>query len=64
MHATSPIVAVNAAPEPHQAVRESGHYRFCSGRCQGERPPEGGVELAPGKWRCSICWMEMARKRS
>ncbi len=51
---------VNQLPAPKVSV----HYRFCSGKCQDERPTEGGIELSPGRWRCGACWMEMARKRS
>jgi hypothetical protein len=57
---TWPTVETGASPE---VLRGSSQFRFCSGRCQEERPPEGGVELAPGKWRCGACWIEMARKR-
>ncbi len=65
MQPMSPPTSVSAAPEnTGHGLRESAHFRFCSGRCQGDRPPEGGVELAPGRWRCNSCWMEMARKRS
>lgn len=65
MQAMSPSARVNATPENNNLDhREAARFRFCSGRCQGERPPEGGVELAPGRWRCSVCWMEIARKRS
>ena len=54
MQAMSPSARVNATPENSSLDhRESARFRFCSGRCQGERPPEGGVELAPGRWRCS-----------
>ncbi len=49
--------------EQHLLVRESVHYRFCSGRCQSERPTKGGVELGPGRWRCMNCWMAIIRKR-
>jgi hypothetical protein len=45
------------------ALKSSGAFRFCTGRCQDTRPPEGGVELSPGRWRCGACWIEMARKR-
>jgi hypothetical protein len=44
-------------------LRSSGQFRFCTGKCQSEKPPEGGVETSPGKWRCGACWIEMARKR-
>ncbi|MCF8167157.1 MAG: hypothetical protein K9K38_06085 [Rhodoferax sp.] len=45
------------------SARGSAKFRFCSGKCQEEKPPEGGVELAPGKWRCGACWIELARRR-
>ena len=44
-------------------LRGSSQFRFCSGKCQEVRPPEGGVELTPGKWRCVSCWIEISRKR-
>lgn len=44
-------------------LRSSGQFRFCNGKCQSEKPPEGGVETSPGKWRCGACWIELARKR-
>jgi hypothetical protein len=44
-------------------LRGSKQFQFCSGKCQSEKPPEGGVEVSPGKWRCGACWIGMARKR-
>jgi hypothetical protein len=45
------------------ALRSSGQFRFCAGKCQTEKPPEGGIETSPGKWRCGACWIDLARKR-
>ena len=47
----------------HSTLRGSSQFRFCTGKCQCEKPPEGGVEISPGKWRCGACWIELARKR-
>ena len=44
-------------------LRGSSQFRFCTGKCQDSRPPEGGVELTPGKWRCVNCWIEISRRR-
>jgi len=48
---------------PPSVLRGASQYRFCTGKCQDARPPEGGVELTPGKWRCGACWIEVSRKR-
>jgi hypothetical protein len=45
-------------------LKGSNHYRFCDGKCQTERPQEGGVETSPGKWRCVTCWIELSRRRT
>ena len=61
------LLSSSTAPALHihegMAARESIHYRFCTGRCQSERPTKGGVELGPGRWRCMNCWMAITRKR-
>jgi hypothetical protein len=44
-------------------LKPSNHYRFCDGKCQAQRPQEGGVLLSPGKWRCVACWIELSRRR-
>jgi hypothetical protein len=44
-------------------LKGSNHYRFCNGKCQADRPQEGGVEMSPGKWRCVACWIELSRRR-
>jgi len=44
-------------------LRGSSQFRFCTGKCQGKKPPEGGVEISPGKWWCGACWIDLARKR-
>ena len=65
MHPKFPVADLNAEVVFSAiALREPSRFRFCSGKCQSDRPPEGGVELSPGRWRCGICWMELARKRS
>jgi hypothetical protein len=46
------------------ALKGSNHYRFCDGKCQAERPQEGGVQMSPGKWRCVACWIELSRRRT
>lgn len=64
MQTIFPSATTHVLNANHSLVaRESNHYRFCSGRCQSERPTEGGVELAPGRWRCMNCWMAITRKR-
>lgn len=30
-------------------------YLHCY-RCNKDKPPEGGVEMRPGKWVCAKCW--------
>jgi len=57
MHST------DSNPAQIPTLRGSAQFRFCSGKCQVARPPEGGVELTPGKWRCGACWIEISRKR-
>lgn len=30
-------------------------FKLCS-KCNESRPPEGGIDLGPGKWHCAMCW--------
>lgn len=39
----------NTPPQP------SHLFRDCA-KCQESRPPEGGIEMAPGRWLCAACW--------
>lgn len=48
---------------PLGVLKRSNHYRFCDGKCQTERPQEGGVQMPSGKWRCVACWIELSRRR-
>jgi hypothetical protein len=43
----------SAAPQPLHKFRE------CA-KCLESRPPEGGVEMRPGRWLCSKCWAAKA----
>lgn len=37
---------------PKQPVHQ---FKYCT-KCYSNRPPEGGVEMGPGKWLCANCW--------
>lgn len=30
-------------------------FKACA-KCNDMRPPEGGIELKPGRWVCASCW--------
>lgn len=32
------------------------------GKCDGDKPPEGGVQLNPQKWLCAGCWVAKQRR--
>ncbi len=36
-------------------------YKLCS-KCETMKPPEGGVEMGPGRWRCASCWTVRATR--
>jgi hypothetical protein len=38
-------------------------YRLCA-KCEEMRPPEGGVDMSPSRWHCSVCWAHRATKRN
>ncbi len=38
-------------------------FKTCT-KCVKERPPEGGVDLAPNKWVCASCWAMRRYKRT
>lgn len=34
-------------------------FRYCS-KCDEHKAPEGGIEMAPGRWLCAACWTRRA----
>jgi hypothetical protein len=41
---------------PNNVPKQPAHkFKQCS-HCNESRPPEGGVELSPGRWECANCW--------
>lgn len=37
------------------SARSVQALRTC-GKCCGDKRPEGGAELRPGRWLCALCW--------
>lgn len=35
--------------------------KFCD-KCETKQPPEGGVQMRPGRWYCAQCWLKRNRK--
>ena len=48
---------------PNSFRKELHKFKLC-GKCQKEKPPEGGTELGPGRWICASCWSRRAIQRS
>lgn len=45
---------------PNSAPPQPAHtFKLCN-KCDEMRPPEGGIELRPGKWHCAKCWATRA----
>jgi hypothetical protein len=38
-------------------------YRLCT-KCEEQRPPEGGVDMSPTRWHCSVCWAHRVTSRN
>jgi hypothetical protein len=41
--------------------KHSHQLRFCD-KCEIKQPPEGGVQMRPGRWLCAQCWLTRNRK--
>jgi hypothetical protein len=37
-------------------------FKLC-GKCQQDKPPEGGIEMG-GKWMCAGCWTRRSAKKN
>jgi len=37
-------------------------FKHC-GKCEQEKPPEGGIQMNPNKWYCASCWATRATRR-
>jgi len=42
-------------PNTHQ-------FKQC-GKCQQDKPPEGGIQLSLNRWYCASCWANKATRR-
>jgi hypothetical protein len=42
--------------------RSSGAFKLC-GKCNKDKPPEGGIEMSPTRWICAVCWTTRATRR-
>ncbi len=41
--------------------RQSHQLKFCD-KCEIKQPPEGGVQMRPGRWLCASCWLKRNHK--
>jgi hypothetical protein len=41
-------------PHTHQ-------FKQC-GKCQQDKPPEGGIQMSLNKWYCARCWANRATR--
>jgi late competence protein required for DNA uptake (superfamily II DNA/RNA helicase) len=41
--------------------RHSHQLKFCD-KCETKQPPEGGIQMAIGRWYCAQCWLKRNRK--
>lgn len=41
--------------------RHSHQLRFCD-KCERKQPPEGGIQMSPGRWYCASCWIKRNSK--
>ncbi len=30
-------------------------------KCETKKPPEGGIQMKPGRWLCANCWLRRYR---
>ena len=43
------------------SARHSHQLRFCD-KCERKQPPEGGIQMGPGRWYCASCWLKRKHK--
>lgn len=41
--------------------RNSHPLRLCD-KCETKKPPEGGIQMRPGRWLCASCWLKRNHK--
>ena len=41
--------------------RNTHPLKLCD-KCETKKPPEGGVQMAPGRWYCAPCWVKKTNK--
>jgi hypothetical protein len=41
--------------------RNSQPMRLCD-KCETKKPPEGGIQMGPGRWYCAACWLKRVQK--
>jgi hypothetical protein len=41
--------------------KHSHQLKFCD-KCETKQPPEGGIQMRPGRWLCASCWLARNRK--
>jgi hypothetical protein len=39
----------------------SHQMKLCD-KCETKQPPEGGIQMRPGRWLCAQCWLARSRK--
>ena len=35
-------------------------FKYCD-KCETMKPPEGGIQMKPGRWLCANCWLKRYR---
>lgn len=43
------------------SARHSHQLKFCD-KCEIKQPPEGGIQMRPGRWLCASCWLKRNHK--
>ena len=38
-------------------------FKQC-GKCEQDKPPEGGVQMSHTKWHCVVCWANRVTRRN
>jgi hypothetical protein len=46
--------------ETNESSQRAQTLRHCD-KCETKKPPEGGIEMRPGRWLCASCWLRRYR---
>lgn len=51
-----------SSPTLPGSTKNSQPLKECS-KCGGKKEPAGGIQMSPGKWRCSSCWIGFSLRK-